>query len=121
MTTPPVSDDLDIAPDFFEYFSATRWLLDADKTLYCISGWNDNGKVNLVDPSAKSLLYRSDFFPGLGWLMTKNLWDELGPQWPTGFWDDWIRDPARRQNRSCIRPELSRTAMTMFGKSGASK
>jgi alpha-1,3-mannosyl-glycoprotein beta-1,2-N-acetylglucosaminyltransferase len=114
-------DDLDIAPDFFEYFSATRWLLDADKTIYCVSGWNDNGKENLIDMSAKNLFYRSDFFPGLGWLLTKELWSELGPQWPTGFWDDWIRDPARRQNRSCIRPEVSRTAMTMFGKTGASK
>uniref|UniRef100_A0AC34FPA7 Alpha-1,3-mannosyl-glycoprotein 2-beta-N-acetylglucosaminyltransferase n=1 Tax=Panagrolaimus sp. ES5 TaxID=591445 RepID=A0AC34FPA7_9BILA len=114
-------DDLDIAPDFFDYFSATRWLLDADKSLYCVSGWNDNGKENLIDVTAKTLLYRSDFFPGLGWLMTKELWDELGPQWPTGFWDDWIRDPARRLNRSCIRPEISRTSMTMFGKAGASK
>uniref|UniRef100_A0A914Z3E7 Alpha-1,3-mannosyl-glycoprotein 2-beta-N-acetylglucosaminyltransferase n=1 Tax=Panagrolaimus superbus TaxID=310955 RepID=A0A914Z3E7_9BILA len=114
-------DDLDIAPDFFDYFSATRWLLDADKSLYCVSGWNDNGKENLTDVTAKTLLYRSDFFSGLGWLMTKALWNELGPQWPTGFWDDWIRDPARRLNRSCIRPEVPRTAMTMFGKSGASK
>jgi alpha-1,3-mannosyl-glycoprotein beta-1,2-N-acetylglucosaminyltransferase len=114
-------DDLDIAPDFFDYFSSTRWLLDADKSLYCVSGWNDNGKENAIDINAKTLLYRSDFFPGLGWLMTKDLWNELGPQWPTGFWDDWIRDPERRKNRSCIRPEVSRTAMTAFGKTGASK
>lgn len=64
-------DDLDIAPDFFEYFQATRPLLDVDKTLYCISAWNDNGKAYLIDRKQPELLYRSDFFPGLGWMMTK--------------------------------------------------
>uniref|UniRef100_A0A0N4VFH1 Alpha-1,3-mannosyl-glycoprotein 2-beta-N-acetylglucosaminyltransferase n=1 Tax=Enterobius vermicularis TaxID=51028 RepID=A0A0N4VFH1_ENTVE len=114
-------DDLDIAPDFFEYFRATRRLLDKDPTLYCVSAWNDNGKSNLIDSDATDLLYRSDFFPGLGWMMTKTLWDELGPIWPNGFWDDWIRDPLRRKNRACIRPEISRTAMTKEGRKGASK
>ncbi|VDN21665.1 unnamed protein product [Gongylonema pulchrum] len=65
------TDDLDIAPDFFEYFSATRRLLDIDKTLYCVSAWNDNGKAHLIDLSQPELLYRSDFFPGLGWMMTR--------------------------------------------------
>ncbi|CAD5229596.1 unnamed protein product [Bursaphelenchus okinawaensis] len=116
-----VEDDLDISPDFFLYFSGTRWLLDADPTLYCISAWNDNGKAQLIDMEAHDLLYRSDFFPGLGWMMTNKLWQELGPIWPTGFWDDWIRDPARRKDRQCIRPEISRTAMTDFGKIGASE
>ncbi|CAD5234207.1 unnamed protein product [Bursaphelenchus xylophilus] len=116
-----VEDDLDISPDFFSYFSGTRWLLDDDPTLYCISAWNDNGKAQLIDMEAHDLLYRSDFFPGLGWMMTNNLWKELGPNWPAGFWDDWIRDPARRKDRQCIRPEISRTAMTDFGKKGASE
>ncbi|VBB28502.1 unnamed protein product [Acanthocheilonema viteae] len=113
-------DDLDIAPDFFEYFSATRPLLDADKTLYCVSAWNDNGKANLIDKKQPELLYRSDFFPGLGWMMTKELWNELGPIWPAGFWDDWMRNNTIRKNRACIRPEISRTGMTIEGKKGAS-
>uniref|UniRef100_A0A0N5AA13 Alpha-1,3-mannosyl-glycoprotein 2-beta-N-acetylglucosaminyltransferase n=1 Tax=Syphacia muris TaxID=451379 RepID=A0A0N5AA13_9BILA len=114
-------DDLDIAPDFFNYFSSTRELLDKDPTLFCVSAWNDNGKSNLINMDAGDLLYRSDFFPGLGWMMTRKLWDELGPIWPNGFWDDWIRDPLRRKNRACIRPEISRTAMTVEGRKGASK
>ncbi|CAG9531866.1 unnamed protein product [Cercopithifilaria johnstoni] len=113
-------DDLDIAPDFFEYFSATRPLLDADETLYCVSAWNDNGKTYLIDKKRPELLYRSDFFPGLGWMMTKELWNELGPIWPDGFWDDWIRNNTIRKNRACIRPEISRTGMTVEGKKGAS-
>ncbi|KAK6111943.1 GNT-I family protein [Brugia pahangi] len=114
-------DDLDIAPDFFEYFSATRSLLDADKTLYCISAWNDNGKDYLIDKKQPELLYRSDFFSGLGWMMTRELWNELGPIWPNGFWDDWIRNNTIRKNRACIRPEISRTGMTIEGKKGASR
>ncbi|CAJ0963455.1 unnamed protein product, partial [Mesorhabditis belari] len=53
--------------------------------------------------------------------MSKSLWEELGPIWPAGFWDDWFREPDIRKNRSCIRPEISRTAMTLFGKKGASE
>ncbi|KAI6191298.1 putative alpha-1,3-mannosyl-glycoprotein 2-beta-N-acetylglucosaminyltransferase [Aphelenchoides bicaudatus] len=116
-----VEDDLDISEDFFEYFCGTRWLLDADPSLFCVSAWNDNGRASLIDLTGHQKLYRSDFFPGLGWLMTNKLWQEVGPNWPTGFWDDWIRDPLRRKGRSCIRPEISRTAMTLAGQKGASK
>lgn len=71
------SDDLDVAPDFFEYFAGTFPLLRADKSLWCISAWNDNGKQGLIDETAPDLLYRSDFFPGLGWMLSKELWEEL--------------------------------------------
>ncbi|CAB3400244.1 unnamed protein product [Caenorhabditis bovis] len=114
-------DDLDIAPDFFSYFSATRYLLEKDSELWCVSAWNDNGKPENIDLNATSVLYRSDFFPGLGWMMRANTWKELGPIWPSGFWDDWLRDPLRRKDRQCIRPEISRTGMTNYGKEGASK
>ena len=75
-------DDLDIAPDFYTYFSSTHFLLRKDPSLWCVSAWNDNGKANLVDTGASELLYRSDFFPGLGWMITRDLWDELEPKWP---------------------------------------
>lgn len=116
-----VLDDLDVSADFFEYFSATRYLLEIDRKLWCVSAWNDNGKNGSIDLSANSLLYRSDFFSGLGWMMTRKLWKELGPKWPIGFWDDWLREPEIRNGRQCIRPEISRTKMTLFGKAGASK
>ena len=43
-----ISDDLDISPDFFEYFSATYPILHQDDTLWCVSAWNDNGKEGMV-------------------------------------------------------------------------
>ncbi|KAK0175286.1 hypothetical protein PV327_009047 [Microctonus hyperodae] len=113
-----VEDDLDIAPDFFEYFLGTYPLLVADRSLWCVSAWNDNGKSGLVDEHAPHLLYRTDFFPGLGWMLTRDLWMELSPKWPKSYWDDWIRQPEQRKNRACIRPELSRTRT--FGKVGVS-
>ncbi|KAG7174647.1 Alpha-1-3-mannosyl-glycoprotein 2-beta-N-acetylglucosaminyltransferase-like, partial [Homarus americanus] len=114
-----VEDDLDVAPDFFEYFSATYPILQSDPTLWCVSAWNDNGKANLVDvKNGTSILYRTDFFPGLGWMMTKELWDELGVKWPRSYWDDWVRAPEQRADRACIRPEVSRTRT--FGKKGVS-
>jgi len=113
-----VEDDLEISPDFFEYFSATLPLLRQDKSLWCVSAWNDNGKSGLINETAPELLYRTDFFGGLGWMLTKDLWSELMVKWPRSYWDDWMREPAQRKGRSCIRPEVSRTKT--FGKIGVS-
>jgi len=113
-----VEDDLEISPDFFEYFSATLPILRQDKSLWCVSAWNDNGKTGLINETNPEQLYRTDFFPGLGWMLTRELWLELGAKWPRSYWDDWMREPAQRKGRSCIRPEVSRTKT--FGKVGVS-
>lgn len=113
-----VEDDLEVAPDFFEYFRALYPILRSDPSLWCVSAWNDNGRDALVDPSKAELLYRTDFFPGLGWMLLKDMWDELEPKWPLAFWDDWMRQPEQRKERSCVRPEISRTIT--FGRKGVS-
>jgi len=113
-----VEDDLEISPDFYQYFSATLPILRKDKSLWCVSAWNDNGKAGLIDENSADLLYRTDFFPGLGWMITKDLWDELSVKWARSYWDDWMREPVQRKNRACIRPEISRTKT--FGKIGVS-
>ncbi|XP_019734165.1 alpha-1,3-mannosyl-glycoprotein 2-beta-N-acetylglucosaminyltransferase a [Hippocampus comes] len=113
-----VEDDLEVAPDFFEYFRATLPLLRSDPSLWCVSAWNDNGRQGFVDPSGSRLLYRTDFFPGLGWMLLRELWEELEPTWPAAFWDDWMRKPEQRRGRACIRPEISRTLT--FGRQGVS-
>ncbi|KAJ0170294.1 hypothetical protein K1T71_014222 [Dendrolimus kikuchii] len=113
-----VEDDLDIAHDFFEYFLGTYPLLHKDPSLWCISAWNDNGKKNVIDVSRPELLYRTDFFPGLGWLLRKDTWLDLEKKWPPAFFDDWLRNPENVNGRACIRPEISRTYS--FGKIGVS-
>ena len=37
------------------------------------------------------------------------------------FWDDWMRLPAQRHDRACIRPEMSRTAISIEWKKGVSQ
>ena len=109
-----LEEDLHISPDFFSYMYATSKILDEDDTLLSVSAFNDNGHIcsdgsnsNGCDPKR---LLRSDFFPGLGWLLTRKLWmNELQIKWPNGYWDDWLREPIQRQNRQIIRPEISRT------------
>uniref|UniRef100_A0A915LCQ0 Alpha-1,3-mannosyl-glycoprotein 2-beta-N-acetylglucosaminyltransferase n=1 Tax=Meloidogyne javanica TaxID=6303 RepID=A0A915LCQ0_MELJA len=85
----------------------------------CISAWNDNGNPSLVDwKGGINKLWRTDFFPGLGWMLTSELWIELRENWPDIYWDDWLRNNNIRQNRVCIRPEISRTLhnLTVAGK-----
>lgn len=114
-----VEDDLDISPDFYEYFLGTYPLLQKDPSLWCISAWNDNGKKDIIDLTRPELLYRTDFFPGLGWMLRKEMWTRLEPIWPPAFFDDWLRNPVNTQGRACIRPEISRTYS--FGKIGVSQ
>ncbi|CAF4633879.1 unnamed protein product [Rotaria sp. Silwood1] len=112
-------DDLEVSPDFLDYFQALYPLLKYDKTVWCISAWNDNGIDKKIDRQA-NLLHRSDFFPGLGWLLTKTVWNEIKDKWPKAFWDDWMRKPEQRRDRACIRPEVSRTGISSEGKKGVS-
>ena len=53
-----VEDDIDVAPDFFSYFDALAPVLLEDKSLFCVSAWNDNGLPTLIDKSRNDLLYR---------------------------------------------------------------
>ncbi|KAL4186430.1 hypothetical protein AMTRI_Chr09g14100 [Amborella trichopoda] len=119
-----LEDDMEIAPDFFDYFEAASLLLEKDNTIMAVSSWNDNGQKQFVqDPE---VLYRSDFFPGLGWMLTKSVWDELSPKWPKAYpwfltytyWDDWMRLKDVRKDRQFIRPEICRTYN--FGEHGSS-
>ncbi|KAI6230597.1 hypothetical protein M3Y99_01039000 [Aphelenchoides fujianensis] len=96
--------------DFFSFFTHTRQLLEEDPTVWCVSAWNDNGGSAVTDQAKSELLYRTDFFPGLGWMLKADVWRELSAAWPEAYWDDWMRRPEIRKNRVCIRPEVSRTA-----------
>jgi alpha-1,3-mannosyl-glycoprotein beta-1,2-N-acetylglucosaminyltransferase len=106
-----LEEDLHISPDFFAYFARMAPLLDRDRTLLAVSAFNDNGLTSQVKDATR--VVRSDFFPGLGWCMTRRLWDEeLSAKWPQGYWDDWLREPAQRQGRHILRPEVRITFET---------
>lgn len=114
-----LEEDLDVSPDFFQYFSQTMPLLEQDSTLFCISAWNDQAYEHTS--SDTSMLYRVETMPGLGWMLTRKLYKtELENKWPTPDkfwdWDMWMRLPEVRRGRECIVPDVSRTYH--FGSSG---
>ena len=44
--------------------------------------------------SGLNLQLRTSYFPGLGWMLQRALWQELRPQWPAQAWDHWMRLPS---------------------------
>ncbi len=44
-----------------------------------------NIQKNFISFIFKALLHRTDFFPGLGWLLTKTIWNEIKANWPAGY------------------------------------
>lgn len=114
-------DDLNLAVDFFHYFEAMYSVMLSDPSIFCTSAWNDNGKEHLIETGRPDLVHRTDFFPGLGWMMLRSLWLEYKNKWPSAFWDDWVREPSQRKDRVCLRPEVSRTQVSgLDAKAGVS-
>jgi hypothetical protein len=113
--------------------------LAADKSLFAVSAWNDNGfkskmgptkalpssssdsnsngdsssNGNSVSSSVNGDIYalrRTEFFPGLGWLLTRKLYKgELEVKWPDTHWDHWLRNPATHKGREILYPAVPRT------------
>jgi alpha-1,3-mannosyl-glycoprotein beta-1,2-N-acetylglucosaminyltransferase len=99
-----LEEDLEIAPDFFNYFEAVTPLMNRDPSIYCVSAWNDHGQRGRVKDNRA--LYRTDVMPGLGWYLNSKIGLELAPKWPMTNWDDWMRLPGIKNGRSCIYPEV---------------
>ncbi|KII69416.1 Alpha-1,3-mannosyl-glycoprotein 2-beta-N-acetylglucosaminyltransferase [Thelohanellus kitauei] len=91
-------------------------LLDIDPSVLCISAWNDNGFNKYAHDPYR--FQRSEFFPGLGWMIKREVWDEVKTSWPKTFWDEHFRNPTTSKGRSCIYPEISR--VENFGMIGVS-
>ncbi|PAA49065.1 hypothetical protein BOX15_Mlig021685g1 [Macrostomum lignano] len=103
-----MEDDMLIAPDFYQYFRSLRRALDSDESIFCVSAWNDNGQIGLVTEDPQ-LLHRTDFFPGLGWMINRRHWLQIREFWPKTQYDDFLRHYMMNNSLVCVRPELSRT------------
>eukprot|EP00605_Chrysophyceae_sp_TOSAG23-4_P002916 GSChrysophyteH1.ASY1.ANO1.3211.1 assembled CDS len=103
-----VEDDLLFSPDFLQYFEAVGPILDVDPSAFVVSSWSDNGYKNKVDdPYALS---RTEFFPGLGWLLSRKLYKtELEGKWPQSHWDHWLRSIEINKGREIVFPQVPRT------------
>ena len=107
-----VEDDLIFSPDFLDFFEAFSPALAIDPTLWLISAWNDNGFESKVSGAASNLghVRRTEFFPGLGWLLPKAIWvNELSTTWPGTHWDHWLRSEKRHKYREVLYPEVCRS------------
>lgn len=112
-----LEEDLEVAPDFFSYFAAFAPLLEQESSsLMCISAWNDQGQRGRASNS--TAVYRTDVFPGLGWMLSADVGRELAANWPDKYWDEFLRLPQVRKGRQCLFPEVSRTHT--YGEDGAS-
>ena len=64
------------------YFSQTFPILERDKSLYCVSAWNDlaplHGSRNV------DRVYRVESFMGYGWMLTRRYLDEILNKWVVG-------------------------------------
>ena len=49
-------------------------LQERDPTLFVASAWNDNGFIGISNELAA--LRRTSYFPGLGWLLPRKLFDD---------------------------------------------
>lgn len=102
-----VEDDLLFSPDFIRYFEAVSPLLDHDPSVFVLSAWNDNGFFEGADPRR---LMRTQYFPGLGWLLSRRLWaTELRDKWPSTHWDHWLRNEKQHKGRESVFPMVPRT------------
>lgn len=101
-----LEDDMRVSDDFFEMFEVLAPLLDIDPSLWCISSWNDNGFRSFELPKDK--FFRSSYFPGLGWMLKRSMWEELSPIFPQDNWDHWMRATTTSRHRECISPWVSR-------------
>lgn len=99
-------------------------LLDTDKMIFCISAWNDNGFEKYANSSFflkidPSIFRHTDFFPGLGFMISNDFWQEIKTDWPSVYWDEYLRKKEVVKSRTCIYPEISRVKnLGLFGVSG---
>lgn len=102
-----LEDDFLFSPDFLEYFELTIPVLSTDPTLFTVSAWNDIGfKQNTNDIHN---IKRVSFFPGLGWYLSRTMWENnLKHIWPSSDWDWVVRKYVEMNKLDILIPEISR-------------
>jgi hypothetical protein len=83
---------------------------DTDPTVYAVSAWNDNGFHRIAHGPYS--LRRTSFFPGLGWLLSRELFvNTLQSAWPANHWDFWLRSIDAVKDKAVVFPEVSEATM----------
>ncbi|XP_033647698.1 protein O-linked-mannose beta-1,2-N-acetylglucosaminyltransferase 1-like [Asterias rubens] len=69
-----LEERLEVTPDFLRYFSQAMHILNRDSSVFTISAWNPNGFTGTSGD--ETLLYRTEDFPGFGWIVRRTLWTD---------------------------------------------
>ncbi|XP_054281467.1 protein O-linked-mannose beta-1,2-N-acetylglucosaminyltransferase 1-like isoform X2 [Macrosteles quadrilineatus] len=69
-----LDEGLILSPDFLFYMAQLVFLFQKDDSIFAISAWNSNGYKNIS--SNPHLAYRSEHFPGLGFLLPLSVFDK---------------------------------------------
>ena len=124
-----LEEDLVVSASFHAFLTRARATYLADPTLFCVSLWSDLPPPPAHTPRRRLLTLaaaarRTDFFPGLGWMVSRGRWAGSGvldawPAWPAEaaeagnvpaealpVWDVYLR--SRRV--VCLHPRLPRVA-----------
>ena len=63
----------------------------------------------------RAVQFRTSYFPGLGWMLRRQLWLELGPKFPLQAWDHWMRlDSTSKGNLNIDQPAQPPPALGAF-------
>merc|ERR1719353_2693353 len=62
-----LTDDEVLSPDILSYFAQLEPILQKDKTLWCVSAWNNHGLASYV--ADHTALMRTDWFSGVAWMV----------------------------------------------------
>ncbi|KAK2188800.1 hypothetical protein NP493_121g04006 [Ridgeia piscesae] len=104
-----LEEEVIVSVDLLYFFGQTLAAVEADKTLIGISGWNDNGYEGLS--TLPNVAYRSETFPGIGFLLKRTFYDEnmknkMTECCGTRAWHGWFK--GQLAGREMIVPDVSR-------------
>jgi hypothetical protein len=82
-STPPKKSHIhrtasDTLKNVFDHLVSDNFYFKVNHYCYSCKFW-------MIYSASADELYRSDFFPGLGWMLTRSTWNELSPKWPKAY------------------------------------
>lgn len=112
-----LEENLILSPDFLFYMAQLVPTLEKDESLLGVSAWNPNGYTNVS--SNLYIAYRSEHFPGLGFLMPVRVFDKYlennfsscCSEKPILGWDSVIKE----SGGNIVIPDVSRVLLRPIG------
>lgn len=109
-----LEDDLEVAPDALLFFTWAADVMQQDPTIFCASGYNDNGfDAATADPAR---VWRGEHFMALGWMVSREAFEQVSQifrmdqVWDVPFAVTMAHHrEGQGARRECIFPEMPRT------------